>query len=133
MAKYLVRLFYLGSRIIGKAFSQALKEEIRASQEAARRTGGGVRGQQHVQANITTGMSLDEAMKILNIEKLNKVEDIQRNFEYLMKVNDRSKGGSFYLQSKILVAKQRIDMELKEQTMQKTKQEVKAQQDSGGK
>jgi len=36
----------------------------------------------------------------------------KKNFDHLFKVNNTSTGGSFYLQSKIFRAKERIDMEL---------------------
>lgn len=37
-----------------------------------------------------------------------------QNYEHLFKVNETSSGGSFYLQSKIVKAKERIDMEMAE-------------------
>ena len=37
-------------------------------------------------------------------------------FKRLFDVNDPSKGGSFYLQSKILRARERIEMEVREAT-----------------
>lgn len=45
-------------------------------------------------------MTIEEAKQILNIEELNE-EKIRKNFEYLFSINDKSKGGSFYLQSKV--------------------------------
>lgn len=38
---------------------------------------------------------------------------IQKNYEHLFNVNDKTKGGSFYLQSKVYRAKERLDQELK--------------------
>ncbi|XP_054013835.1 mitochondrial import inner membrane translocase subunit Tim16 [Hylaeus anthracinus] len=117
MAKYLIQIVILGTRVVGKAFARALRQEIAASQEAARRAGGGTRGAQHVAANCKTGISLEEALRILNVERLDQTEAIERNYKYLMEVNDRSKGGSFYIQSKVVRAKERIDEELKNQTV----------------
>lgn len=51
-------------------------------------------------------------MQILNLNKLD-AEDVQKNYEHLFAVNDKAKGGSFYLQSKVFRAKERIDEELK--------------------
>lgn len=56
-------------------------------------------------------MSIEEAQQILNINKLDP-EEILKNYEHLFNVNDKSKGGSFYLQSKVFRAKERIDEEL---------------------
>lgn len=59
-----------------------------------------------------SGISLEEAKQILNIDDLNDLEKINRNYDHLFNVNDKSKGGSFYLQSKVFRAKERIDQEL---------------------
>lgn len=75
-------------------------------------------------------MSLDEAKQILNINDLNNREQITKNYEHLFSVNDKVKGGSFYLQSKVYRAKERIDQELeediKEQQAKQQKQDDKA-------
>ncbi|KAL0129693.1 hypothetical protein PUN28_001748 [Cardiocondyla obscurior] len=115
MAKYLVQIIVMGTQVIGKAFARALRQEIAASQEAARRAGGGKQGAQHVAANTRTGLTLEEALRILNAERVDQTDVIESNYKYLMEANDRSKGGSFYLQSKIVRAKERIDEELKNQ------------------
>ncbi|XP_078032835.1 mitochondrial import inner membrane translocase subunit Tim16 [Augochlora pura] len=117
MAKYLIQAILAGTRVVGKAFARALRQEIAASQEAARRAGGGTKGAQHVAANTRTGISLDEALRILNVDKINETDAIERNYKYLMDVNDRSKGGSFYIQSKVVRAKERIDEELRNTTV----------------
>lgn len=57
-----------------------------------------------------TGLTLEEAQQILNISKLNK-EDAQLQFDHLFKINEKTNGGSFYLQSKVFRAKERIDEE----------------------
>lgn len=105
----------MGTQVVGKAFARALRQEIAASQEAARRAGGGRQGAQHAAANTRTGLTLDEALRILNAERPDQTELIERNYKYLMEANDRTKGGSFYLQSKIVRAKERIDEELRNQ------------------
>ncbi len=43
------------------------------------------------------GISLEEAKEILNVEKLDP-EEIQQKYEHLFNANDKSKGGSFYIQ-----------------------------------
>ncbi|KAG7200488.1 hypothetical protein KM043_001054 [Ampulex compressa] len=113
MAKYLIQLILVGSRVVGKAFVRALQQEVAASQEAARRAGGGKRGAEHAATNAKTGITLDEAMRILNVDKPDQVEEVERNFKYLMEANEKAKGGSFYIQSKVFRAKERIDEELK--------------------
>lgn len=113
MAKYVIQIIIAGTQIVGKAFARALRQEIAASQQAAQRVGGGTRGTQHVVANNKIGMTLEEALRILNVERPDQTELIEQNYKYLMEANERLKGGSFYLQSKVVRAKERIDEELK--------------------
>lgn len=55
MAKYLAQIIILGTQAVAKAFAKALQQEIAASQEAARRAGGGARGERSAEANAATG------------------------------------------------------------------------------
>ncbi|XP_057324688.1 mitochondrial import inner membrane translocase subunit Tim16-like, partial [Microplitis mediator] len=103
-AKYLVQIIVLGTQVVGRAFARALRQEIAASQEAAKRAGGGAKGARSAATNEKTGSSLEEALKILNVEKPDQKEALEKNYKYLFDANDRSKGGSFYLQSKVVRA-----------------------------
>lgn len=114
MAKYIAQIIVLGAQVVGRAFARALKQEIAASQEAAKRAGGGPEGARRAAANASTGLTLEEAMQILNVEKLD-TQTINKSYEHLFNTNEKSKGGSFYLQSKIVRAKERIDTEIKQQ------------------
>ena len=42
------------------------------------------------------------------------MEDVMERFKKLFDVNDPKKGGSFYLQSKVLRARERIESELRQ-------------------
>jgi import inner membrane translocase subunit TIM16 len=111
MARHIAQLIILGAQVVGRAFARALRQEFAASQEAARRGGGGEKGASRAAANARTGITLEEAQQIINVEKLDS-EQIKKNYEYLFNANDKSKGGSFYLQSKVVRAKERLDQEL---------------------
>lgn len=58
MAKYLAQIIVLGGQAIGRAFAKALRQEIAASQEAAKRSGGGRQGEKSSEANARTGKTL---------------------------------------------------------------------------
>lgn len=78
----------------------------------------------------STGITLEEAQQILNVSNLDP-EEVQKQYEHLFNVNDKAKGGSFYLQSKVFRAKERIDHELqdalkRENDRQKNKTEDKS-------
>lgn len=121
MAKYLAQIVVAGIQIVGRAFTAALRQEIRTSQQNAQRAGGGRHGASRAADDNVTGLSLGEAKNILNITDLNNLEEITKNFKHLFEVNEKQKGGSFYLQSKVYRAKERIDMEYKRRTESQTK------------
>ncbi|XP_063221241.1 mitochondrial import inner membrane translocase subunit Tim16-like [Bacillus rossius redtenbacheri] len=105
-------LLYSNIMVVGRAFTRALRQEFAASEQAARRAGGGDQGTSRAAENARTGITVEEAKKILNVEDLDP-ENIKEKYEYLFKINDKSNGSSFYLQSKVFRAKERLDEELK--------------------
>nr|XP_046270727.1 mitochondrial import inner membrane translocase subunit tim16 isoform X2 [Scatophagus argus] len=119
MAKYLAQIIVMGAQVVGRAFARALRQEFAASQAAAQARSRS--GQQSAAASSITGMSLQEAQQILNVSTLTP-EEIQKNYEHLFKVNDKSVGGSFYIQSKVVRAKERLDEELSIQTQEQKQQ-----------
>ena len=100
MAKQLIQLIISGSQVVGKAFSNAVKQEIRMSQQAANARYSGNKSTEQAAETAKMGLTVDEAKEILNVSEL-KPEEIEKNFEHLFSVNDKAKGGSFYLQSKV--------------------------------
>ena len=63
-------------------------------------------------------MTLDEACKILNVKPPQggqvNMEEVMARFKKLFDQNDPQKGGSFYLQSKVLRARERIELEVRQ-------------------
>ena len=100
MAKQLIQLIISGGQVVGKAFSNAVRQEIRMSQQAANARYSGNQSTEHAAETAKMGLTVDEAKEILNVSNLNK-EEILKNYEHLFAVNDKSKGGSLYLQSKV--------------------------------
>ncbi|KAI1884439.1 hypothetical protein AGOR_G00226410 [Albula goreensis] len=125
MAKYLAQIVVMGVQVVGRAFARALRQEFAASKAAAEARGRS--GQQSAAASSITGMTLQEAQQVLNITTLTP-EEIQKNYEHLFKVNDKSVGGSFYLQSKVVRAKERLEEELSIQTQNKPPEQQQQQQ-----
>nr|XP_027204515.1 probable nudix hydrolase C6G9.05 [Dermatophagoides pteronyssinus] len=108
MAKYLAQIIVIGAQAIGRAFTRALKQEIEASQRAAQqRNTNNTNSSTAASAasNAKLGMTLQEAMQILNVEnnQLKDIELIEKRFKHLFDVNDKAKGGSFYIQSKTCI------------------------------
>ena len=51
--------------MVGRAFAQALRQEIKYSQEAAKRAGGGEKGQRSAQNDLLHGMSVQVNARLL--------------------------------------------------------------------
>ncbi|GMT18907.1 hypothetical protein PFISCL1PPCAC_10204, partial [Pristionchus fissidentatus] len=101
----------------GKALTKAVREEIKATQQAAERqaaSSGASREDTRQNANTSArlGITLEESVKILDVKEPLNERDVKERYDFLFKTNDKEKGGSFYLQSKIYRAKERIDEEL---------------------
>lgn len=66
----------------------------------------------------SSGLTLDEACRILNVKPPMageaNLESITERFKKLFDMNDPKKGGSFYIQSKILRARERIELEVRD-------------------
>lgn len=100
-----------GARVFGRAFAEAYKQA---------QASGKYKGQQSASGNPVTSskLSIDEACKILNVKPPasgeQTLEDVMSRFKKLFDINNPEKGGSFYLQSKILRARERLEMEFRE-------------------
>ncbi|RBQ70900.1 hypothetical protein FVER14953_02360 [Fusarium verticillioides] len=111
--KFVVTAFLTGSRILGRSFVAAYKQAQAASayQRAQAKAGNTSAG-----ASLSSGMTLDEACKILNVKPpaggQANVEEVLSRYKRLFDANDPQKGGSFYLQSKIVRAKERFEREI---------------------
>ena len=74
---------------------------LRMSQDAAKARYSGQQTTAQAAETAKMGMTVDEAKMILNVESL-EAEEIQKNYDHLFKVNDKTQGGSLYLQSKVI-------------------------------
>ncbi|KAI9668752.1 MAG: mitochondrial import inner membrane translocase subunit TIM16 [Alyxoria varia] len=133
--RLITQLVFTSARVFGRAFTEAYKQAN--ASRSARQAAGHVPHSAHTSAGRGTtpgsnpltaashGLSLDEACRILNVapttkskavgpEGEHKLEAMQDKFRKLFDQNEPKNGGSFYLQSKILRARERIEMEFKE-------------------
>ncbi|XP_037069941.1 mitochondrial import inner membrane translocase subunit TIM16-like [Pollicipes pollicipes] len=117
MAKYIAQIVIQGLRVVGRSFGRALKQEYEASQQAARARASSSNTSSDSANPFGASISLEEAMKILNVDKL-EPEQVKKNYDHLFKINDKAQGGSFYLQSKVVRAKERVDADLSAQASQ---------------
>lgn len=99
-----MQVVFTGAKVFGRAFTEAYRQAAITSSQAAASQATRVKD---------TGITLDEASKILDIEprKLT-LDDIEKKYNYLFEVNAKEKGGSFYIQSKVFRAMERLKNEL---------------------
>ncbi|CAO3626407.1 unnamed protein product [Cunninghamella blakesleeana] len=116
-ARILAQVIVSLGTVVGRAFFAAYKQ---AAANAA--AGGGAAaaargGKEGVIDALTrkTGMSIEEACQILNVSKDADIALLTKHYEHLFNVNEVEKGGSFYLQSKVVRAKERLDLERAEE------------------
>ena len=102
--------------MVGRAFAEAYRQASARSQyiEQAAKTGDSSAANNFA----SSGLTLDEACKILNVRppsggKTN-LDDVTARFKRLFDSNEPSNGGSFYLQSKVLRARERIELEVRQ-------------------
>lgn len=58
-AKYLAQIIVLGAQVVGRAFTRALKQEVAASQEAAKRRAQLHKTTSNSQGDLKLGISLE--------------------------------------------------------------------------
>ncbi|KAI9756933.1 MAG: mitochondrial import inner membrane translocase subunit TIM16 [Lichina confinis] len=111
--RLIVQIAMVGSRVVGRAFVEAYRQAAATQRHTAQ---GGSSGVGSGRSLAASGLTLDEACKILNVSppKADKadLEQITERFQRLFDLNKPEQGGSFYLQSKILRARERIEMEV---------------------
>lgn len=89
-----------------KATKQAAKRAAETTQSARTSSSANHQSARREQQKVAgldarLGISLHESMQILDVKPPLKEEEIKRRYEHLFEVNDKSKGGTIYLQAKV--------------------------------
>ncbi|KAF1982265.1 Pam16-domain-containing protein [Aulographum hederae CBS 113979] len=110
--RIITQVVLTGTRVLGRAFAEAYRQASASQKYAAAAAKGG-----DPRTFSSSGLKLDEACKILNVsppkDGVMNMETVTERFKKLFDLNDPKKGGSFYLQSKILRARERIEAEVR--------------------
>mmetsp|Transcript_814 Transcript_814/g.1507 ORF Transcript_814/g.1507 Transcript_814/m.1507 type:complete len:141 (+) Transcript_814:104-526(+) len=128
IAQVVVPLLATLARAIPAAYGQALQN--------ARKAGMNPNTVDAASSILRKTLSKEEALQILNLSESDaSLEAIQKQYEKYMAANDVSKGGSFYLQSKVYRAKEMLDQYVEEQKQEETKEKndnntTKSQEDA---
>jgi mitochondrial import inner membrane translocase subunit TIM16 len=127
IAQMIIQLTAVGSRVFVSAYQQALNNA---------KKGGGTAQQQMARVAVRGKMAKEEALQILNMEHLNlgdvsklsnNKKEVAEKFKKMYDANDPSKGGSFYLQSKIYRAHEAIIREIDPESLAKEKEKMEAE------
>ena len=122
--RIITQIVLVGGRVLGRAFTEAYRQAEASSRYAQARQAAPA-GTEGARTLDSAGLSLDEACKILNTrppaidsaaatDTNATIEPVMERFKRLFDANDPKKGGSFYLQSKVLRARERIELEVQE-------------------
>ena len=113
--RLITQLMIVGGRVVGRAFVEAYRQASASSkyaQQAAKNSPTAARN------FASSGLTVEEACKILNVKQPQvgrmDLEHVMERYKRLYDANDPKQGGSFYLQSKIVRAKDRIELEVRE-------------------
>lgn len=124
--RIITQVVITGARVFGRAVTEAWRHAS-ASQKYQAAQGPGATG---ANTAASSGLTLEEACKILNVGppkagSANLEQTVER-FKRLYDLNNPKKGGSFYLQSKVLRARERIELEVRRaEEAARREQEVK--------
>jgi len=116
--QYLVRAVLAGFNVLGRAFIQSYRRVAQSPAQSAEKAAGGAATTQ-VSAFTGRRMRLDEAEKILNIDKDKHLEPqelrrlLNERYKTMYELNSVENGGSFYLQSKLFRAKEVLEAEFR--------------------
>lgn len=103
--RLLVNVIFTGASVFGRAFTEAYRQ-------AAKVSAAGAAGRP-AKASSAGGIPVEEAMKILDLEKSElSLDKVEEKYEYLFNVNSKEQGNSFYLQSKVYYAMDTLKKEL---------------------
>lgn len=103
LGRLFMKIIGIGAQVIARAAVDAYHQALKNAMHNPSMNGNIIRQ--------ATGMTLEEASKILNVDKNAPVAEVMRKYRHLFQMNDKSKGGSFYLQSKIVRARERFEQE----------------------
>lgn len=111
IGRIVAQLVVAGVNVTAKAFMQAYQQAV----VQAKNSGGAKKAAQNMSEAFSKKIKKDDAKLILNLTEDNmKRSTVEAQFQRLFDMNAVEKGGSFYLQSKIYRAKERLLEDLEE-------------------
>uniref|UniRef100_A0A7S0ZG57 Mitochondrial import inner membrane translocase subunit TIM16 n=1 Tax=Timspurckia oligopyrenoides TaxID=708627 RepID=A0A7S0ZG57_9RHOD len=97
-SRIIAQILVVGGGYFVRAFIEAYRQALQAAPA-------GAAGARQAAKSLKHKLSLEEAAEILSVSKDAGLKDIAHKFDKLYSANDPSKGGSQYIQYKLLTAR----------------------------
>eukprot|EP00218_Dolichomastix_sp_CCMP3274_P009793 CAMPEP_0170143472 /NCGR_PEP_ID=MMETSP0033_2-20121228/11205_1 /TAXON_ID=195969 /ORGANISM="Dolichomastix tenuilepis, Strain CCMP3274" /LENGTH=125 /DNA_ID=CAMNT_0010379921 /DNA_START=14 /DNA_END=388 /DNA_ORIENTATION=- len=105
--RIIANLVVMGGGIFARAATAAYRQAIINGQKAGLNNPEAVRNAMRGRSGL---MSVEEAQMILGVGPKAPLEEVLKRYNHMYEINEKS--GSFYLQSKVFRAKERLELEL---------------------
>lgn len=120
----------IAGSVVSRAFVQAYMQASQQARHTAKQTA--TKGQQAGKSNISLRKQIGEveALKILNFSEAKRPKSVQEvidRYEVYFNANNPKQGGSFYLQSKIYRAKERLEQDFNQSLEEKKEKKERKQ------
>eukprot|EP01033_Poteriospumella_lacustris_P013228 gene13228-9475_t len=125
-SRVIAQMIISGAQIVSRAFITAYQQALRNA-----KAGGGAAAAGGATGVVRRRLATDEALKILNLERSElTAEAVQKRYDRLYESNSPTKGGSFYLQSKVFRSREALLAELDDIAKGKKDGEIPKQEGS---
>ena len=116
--------------MLGRAFIEAWRQaSARHAYAQSSLSSGGTSAATRAATLASAGLSLSEACQILNVKPPKRGEAdmayVTERFKQLFDANEVANGGSFYLQSKVLRARERIEREMRDREEEREDEKIR--------
>lgn len=125
--RILVQIVASSTRVLGRAITEAWRQASASHAYASSNSSG--LGASRASTIASSGLTLSEACQILNVKPPKRGEadmvQVANRFKQLFDANEVANGGSFYLQSKVLRARQRIEREMEDRAEEREDEKLR--------
>ena len=131
-SRVLANLLVAGGSALVRAASRAYRQALVNAQRtgvANEASKGGATASMKGMFGGSRVMNLGEAREVLGVTETSTYEEVHARFERLFESNEKN-GGSFYLQSKIYRARERLDGEYDEEAVRATLEAAEARREA---
>eukprot|EP00123_Amoebidium_parasiticum_P009119 comp19259_c0_seq1/m.22058 comp19259_c0_seq1/g.22058 ORF comp19259_c0_seq1/g.22058 comp19259_c0_seq1/m.22058 type:complete len:125 (-) comp19259_c0_seq1:687-1061(-) len=116
-ARVAAQVLIYGTQVVTRAFMDAYRQAAANAGKHASATAAGA-SRAATKDFVHGGMALAEARQILNVTEDMAWDKVLKHYEHLYKMNEKATGGSFYLQSKVVRAREALEVHMRQMQQQ---------------